>query len=482
MSAACTPTSPPVAPAEIDASCRVPLVLLFCCAACWLAAGSALGLVASIKFHAPALLANHGWQTYGRIHPAATNALVYGFALQAGFGVALWLLARLGRVKLAGPGLVVIAALLWNFGVKLGLLGILRGGSTGFERLEMPRNAWPILFTAGVLLGLSALRTFQRRRQPELFPAQWFLLAAVFWFPWIYSTANVLLVCVPVRGVAQAAVNFWFANNLVTLCLGFLGLGAIFYFVPKIIGRPLHSHYLAMFAFWTLALFGSWAGVPPGAPLPAWLPSVSTMFAVLTLLPVAAVAVNLHRTFDGQYARLASDPPLAFIVFGLFAWIGWSVLGAVTSIREVSTITHFTWLVRAQWLLAIFGFVAMTMLGAIYYIVPRLVPGVARCPKLMHAHLGLNAAGVLLVFVPLAIGGVREGLAMNQPDVPFPEVMKLTLLFLRVSTLGDLLLAVGNLLLVVNLGWMLLTSARARLVPAWKALATVPPQPAEATP
>jgi len=385
-------------------------------------------------------------------------------------------------VKLATPGLVIIGALLWNFGVKIGVLGILRGSSTGFDLLEMPRYAWPILFTAYTLTGISGLLTFQRRQGQELYPTQWFLLAALFWFPWIYTTANVLLTCVPARGVAQAAVNFWFANNLVTICLGFLGLGAIFYFIPKITGRPLHSQYHAMFGFWTLALFGSWTGVPPGVPLPAWLPSVSTMFTVLMLIPVLAVAINLHMTFGGQYARLRSDTPLAFVVFALFAWVASSVLAAATSIREVSTITHFTWLVRAQWHLAIFGFFAMAMLGAVYYIVPRLVQSASLCPKLMRAHLLLSAAGVLLVFLPLAIGGVRQGFALNRPDVPFTDVMKAPLMFLRLSTLGDLLLVVGNVLLVLNFGWMLITCARALLVPAWKDVTAVQPHAAEATP
>ena len=44
--------------------------------------------------------------------------------------------------------------------------------------------------------------------------------------------------------------------------LGLAGLAAAFYFVPKLTGRDLHSHYLALFAFWILVLFGSWGGVP----------------------------------------------------------------------------------------------------------------------------------------------------------------------------------------------------------------------------
>ena len=32
--------------------------------------------------------------------------------------------------------------------------------------------------------------------------------------------------------------------------IGFAGLASIFYFIPKLLGRPLHSYYLAALAFW----------------------------------------------------------------------------------------------------------------------------------------------------------------------------------------------------------------------------------------
>jgi len=43
---------------RIDSSCRLPLFALFGGAAVWLALGSVLGLLASLKFHAPAMFAN----------------------------------------------------------------------------------------------------------------------------------------------------------------------------------------------------------------------------------------------------------------------------------------------------------------------------------------------------------------------------------------------------------------------------------------
>src|ERR1043166_5038976 len=124
--------------AEIDASCRLPLFVMFVSAAIWLLIGSLFGFISTLKFHNPNFLADSAWLTYGRTHPAAQNSVLYGFCLQSGLGVGLWIIARLGRTPLAHRWMVTIGAMLWNLGTTGGVLGILAGDVTGFERLDMP--------------------------------------------------------------------------------------------------------------------------------------------------------------------------------------------------------------------------------------------------------------------------------------------------------------------------------------------------------
>src|ERR1700721_232353 len=95
---------------KIDASCRLPLFPLFAGAALWLIAGLVLALIASIKFHAPDFLANRPFLTYGRVQPAANDAILYGFAIPAALGVILWIFARLSRVKVVLPLVPFVAA------------------------------------------------------------------------------------------------------------------------------------------------------------------------------------------------------------------------------------------------------------------------------------------------------------------------------------------------------------------------------------
>ncbi len=455
------PPSSPAAPADaaatdaLDRSCCVPVLLLFFCALTWLLIGAAFALVAAIKLHAPEFLAACPWLTYGRVQPAGVNAFLYGFATQAALGVTLWLLCRLGRAPLQLPWLVIAATLLWNAGVKIGLLGILAGESTGYEWLEMPRSASPILFWAYALIGLCALLTFHARQGRALYVSQWYLLAALLWFAWSYSAANLLLVFAPVRGVVQALVNGWFKNNLAGLWLAPVALAAVFYFLPKLLARPLHNHYLALFGFWTLALFGSWGGLPAGAPFPAWVVSLSQSAAVLMTVPLVAVAVNLFLTAQGEFRKLTDSMPLRFMAAGVVSYL---LAGALTLVAagpllsEITFLTHFT---SALTQLGLNGFFSLVIFGAIYAIVPRLLGQDWPSEKLVRAHLGAATLGVAAQVIGLAAGGGEQGLALNNPAAPFLDAVKAARPFLQLATLGELLWAIGALALFVNLVWML---------------------------
>jgi len=439
---------------EIDASCRAPLFVLFLGAAVWLIVASVLGLIASLKFHSPDFLADCSCLTYGRVHPAAVNALLYGFAVPAGLGVMLWILARLGRTPLAHPLLMAVGAKFWNLGVLLGVLGILRGAGTGFENLEMPRYGARVLFIGFLLVAVLAVLTLHRRSERKLHPSQWFILAALLWFPWIYSTANLLLFKFQVRGVTQNVIAWWYSANLQIVWFGLVGVAAVFYFVPKLLNRPLHSGYTALFTFWTLMLFGSWSGIPASAPVPAWMPALSAVAAVLMIVPVLSVITNLGCTIGGECAPLKSHVAGSFIRFALPAFFFAALMNAASVLPGVSAITNFTWFTVAQSQLQTYGFFAMIMFGAVYYIVPRVTGVEWPCAKFVRAHFWLAAIGILLLVIPLAIGGVMQGLKLNNPQIAFVDLAKTTLPFLRASTTGELFIALGHIVFFLNLAGM----------------------------
>src|SRR5208282_2413614 len=89
--------------AEIDGSCRVPLLALFGGAALWLVLGLALGIAAVMTFHKPDMFADCPLLTFGRAQAAANDLLLYGFCIPVALGVMLWIFARLSQSPLELP-------------------------------------------------------------------------------------------------------------------------------------------------------------------------------------------------------------------------------------------------------------------------------------------------------------------------------------------------------------------------------------------
>ena len=440
---------------QIDASCRVPLLVLFGGAALWLVVGSLLALVASLTFHMPAQFGDCAWVTYGRIQPAADDALLYGFCIPAGLGVALWIFARLGQVPLRGAMVPVLAAHLWHLGVLVGLVGIFVGDSTGFAWLEFPRGGSALLFFAYLVLGLWALMNASGRRESGMYPTHWYLITALFLFPWIYSVANILIVGWPVRGVVQAVIAWWFGNNLVFLWTSLVGIGTAFYFVPKFCGRPLQTYFYALFAFWTLLIFGSLRGVPVGAPVPAWLPALSSLNSLMLVVPVIALAVIGWQTVRGATGEECNGGPFCMIRFGFVAFLLSALLLIAASCPQISRLKQFTWFGAAQTELQLYGFFTITMFGAIYYILPRAAGIEFAFPKLIRVQHWCAMLGLVIFVASLVIGGVMQGVKLQNPNLAFVDSTTAMLPYLRASTMGLLFLLLANLLFALNIFMMI---------------------------
>src|SRR5256714_13440537 len=99
------PTTPEPPPTEIeqleraliDASTRVPVLMFYTSAIVWLLIGTLLAMFVSIKLHAPDMFSGISFLTWGRVRPAHTDIMIYGWASMAGMGTAIWLMARLCR-------------------------------------------------------------------------------------------------------------------------------------------------------------------------------------------------------------------------------------------------------------------------------------------------------------------------------------------------------------------------------------------------
>lgn len=469
----------PAAPADLDRSCRWPVLVLGGLSAGWLVFAAVLGVLAAIKLHAPGMLANIEWLTYGRVQPAAWNALVFGFGALAGLALALWLMVRLSGVPLAGTGTILFGAAVWQVGLKLGVLGVLAGDSTGIEGLELPRYASPLLLAGYLLIAPWALVVFGRRQRRESYISQWYLVTALLVFPWCFASGYVLTSFLPLRGVLQAAAQAWYLQQLWVLWFGSLTLAALFYFLPKLTGAAVPSRSLALFGFWTFVAFGGLGGLTryAGGPFPAWMLSLAVVGNVLTLFAIYGVGANLLPSLRAALSRLSGNVVLWFLGFSLLAWLTAGVLTALNSLATVRHLTHFTLVTPGLDQLAFLGGFGVAALGGLYVVVPCLLGRDWPSRFLATLHFGCAAGAVVLLAVAFLVGGLVHGAALNNTDVAFLTVAKRYLPFASTGTLAQLLWLVGSGAFAVNFLWLLGACARTICVPAARAL--VEPLPAE---
>ena len=429
---------------EEDRSSRAAAFAFLTSSIFWLIIGSFAGLIASEKLTSPDFLTGSAWLTFGRIRTAHLNMVIYGWASMAGLGISLWMLPRLLKTHLVGGRYAVWGAGLWNAGVAAGVTAILSGWTDGQQWLEIPWQIGIFLAVGGALCAVPLFLTLRRRNVHHLYVSVWYISAALLWFPILYVVAKVPYVH---SGVEQAIVNWWFAHNVLGLWLTPLGLGAAYYFIAKVLGRPIYSYSLSLVGFWALAMFYSQAGIHHliGGPVPNWLVSVSVVQSVMMIIPVLAVGVNQHMTVAGRFATLKYSPTLRFVVLGAALYTLVSLQGSLEAVPFFNRLVHFTQYKVAHAHLGLYGFYSMIMFGSIYFVMPRVLEREWPYPNLVSVHFWLAGIGFGIYFVLLTIGGVLQGMDMLDPARPFMDSVSVLTPYLMARTFGGMLMTAGHI-------------------------------------
>ena len=159
----------------------------------WLLVATLLGFVSSLKLRLPGLWDDYSFLGYGRLFPAHLNALVYGWGIQAGVGVLLWLMALLTRNRLNNQPGILVAGHLWNAGVTFAVLTVWFGYGNSLPLLDFPKWVWPFLGASYILIVAGVIPMFRKRRESLVYVSEMYLLGAALWFPWIFITANIII-------------------------------------------------------------------------------------------------------------------------------------------------------------------------------------------------------------------------------------------------------------------------------------------------
>ncbi len=457
--------------ATADRATAVPVFVLLTFAVVWLLVGSAAGLLSSIKLHVPDLLVDQSWLTFGRLRTIHLNVVAYGWAPMGLLGLVGWLLPRLLRTPLKFPRLIITGALIWNAGLVTGIVGLANGLSTGMEWLEIPWYIGTLFAIGGMMIGLPMVFMLRQRRVHHLYVSVWYMGAALFWFPILYIVANIPGLHF---GVEQATMNWWYGHNVLGLFYTPLSLACVYYFLPKVIGRPVQSYNLSLLGFWTLAFFSGQVGAHHliGGPIPEWLVTLSIVQSVMMLIPVLAFSINQHLTLKGYFAILKRSHTLRFVVFGAMMYTIASVQGSFEALRSLNSITHFTHFTVAHAHIGLYGFVSMVLFGGMYFAVPRVLDVKWPKPALISLHFWLVVAGFATYIVMLSIGGVLQGLSLLDAAKPFIESVKVTHPWLIGRSVGGSLMTLGHLVFAVHFYLALRAAERQRQVVASAARST----------
>ncbi len=432
---------------EADQSSAFPVFMFIAFACFWLLVGSAAGSIASFKLHEPDWLVQQAWLTFGRIRSVHLNAVIYGWASNAALAVIIWLLPRLLRTPLRGAIWAMLGGSLINAGIAAGIGAIAVGWTDGMEYLEIPWQIDIFIFIGFALVILPAMATLLARRVTHLYVSVWYFVAALLWIAVLFLVGNLPGVH---TGVQQATTNWWYGHNALGLWFTPVAVGAVYYFLPKIIGRPVVSYNLSLFGFWTLAFFYGQVGGHHliGGPVPGWLTTLSIVQSVMMVIPVIAFAVNMRGTLKGQMHLAKYSPTLRFMMFGGLMYFASSVQGSLESLRSINAVTHFTHFTVAHAHLGMYAFVTMVFFGAIYFMMPRVLNWEWPYPKLITLHFWLAVTGVGVYFVGLSIGGWLQGLAMLDASQSFEQSVTVTLPWLQSRSVGGVLMSLGHLVFV----------------------------------
>jgi cytochrome c oxidase cbb3-type subunit 1 len=436
----------------IDRSAKLVFSFFLSSAGLWLLTAALFAYLAAAKLTDPFFLSNYEFFTYGKIKVAQANAFVYGWGGNAIFAVSLWILARLSQAEVRGSFFLVLAGVIWNLAITFGLLGILDGHMSGHEMLEMPTEVWPAMLISYLIITFLALVIHRSRQIKETIAPQWFILAALLWFPALFLIAWHGLEINTARGTLQTVLSMWYGQSLIWLWLTPVALGAAYYLIPAVLGRTIDKYYLAVFGFWCIAALAPWSVVHhlEGGPVPMWIPAIGTVMSIAMVFPIAVASTNFHATAFLDIGKVWDSLPLRFVIFGTLSYTVSSYIGVVFSLPAVAKITQFTIINEFHFNQRVYGFFSMIIFGAVYFALPRItgreIPIAAK-----SFHFWTSTFGVLLLLLAYLIGGLTHGVLAGQPSLEWSSsVIGSIQPYFLITKIAFVILAFSQLVFVVN--------------------------------
>lgn len=414
----------------------------------WLVFGTLVGEYLGFKFVWPEL-DSISWLSFGRLRPVHTNVLFWGFLSQAMIALALYVVPRTSQRELYSYKLGWASFWLINISVFFGVISLMAGINNGAQ--EYREIIWPIfmLFALGlILVAYNLYKTIAERNVKEIYISNWYILAACLWTITLVLTAY--LPGYQQDGISQTVVQGYYMHQGVGQWFTPMVLGLTYYFLPKLLNRPIYSYSLGVLAFWTQMVFYTMIGAHHFvfSPIPWWIQTLAIVFSVGMFVPVTAGTGNFLLTMRGKWRSIGRSYSLPFILAGVIFYAIVSYQGTLEAFRSLNKVWHFTNYTIAHSHMSMYGFVAFLVWGGVYGLIPRMT-GKEPPQFAVGAHFWLALVGVLVYSIPLMIGGTLQGLSWMAGEA-FIESVKMMTPYWVWRAVGGTMMFISHLIFAYN--------------------------------
>jgi cytochrome c oxidase cbb3-type subunit 1/cytochrome c oxidase cbb3-type subunit I/II len=413
--------------------------------AAWFAFATSVGMIAAGYLIAPDFMANIGFLVFSRIRPIHVNLVLFGFVTQGFLASAFYFVPRLLRAELYSQKLGLAAVLILNLAVIAGLVGLSAGHTQGREYAEF---IWPVdmlIVIAFVLIVFNLIMTVKQRKEPVLYVSVWYVLAAVVLTSATYCIGNV--VWRPdsgaLLGIPDAIILWFYGHNVFGLLLTPLSLAVAYYVIPLATRSPLYSHTLSLVGFWALLVVYTHIGTHHllQVPVPTWLKVIAIVDSVAMVIPVMVFLINIWYTVKGKLGEIHADIGAKFVFTGTIFYFFVSIQGSMMSLPQVQRVTHFNNWVVGHAHVGVLGFAAMTALGGLYYVLPKITGKPLYSRFLADLQYWLVLLGVVGFTVVLTIVGLIQGNAWLNGETIYRVLPEIHIYYVLRASIGFLIMS-----------------------------------------
>lgn len=438
----------------------------------WGVVGMSVGLWIALELAFPVLNFDLPYLSFNRLRPIHTNAVIYGFTLSGIFATWYYVSQRVLRVPMVAKGLARFHLGIYNLLLALGAVSLFLGVSSSKEYAELQ---WPLDILVVVMWlswGAHIFAMVGARREKTLYVSIWYYMASFLGVGMLYlfnnwaiptrlvaGTGSWLHAVSGYAGTNDANVQWWFGHNAVAFVLTVPIIAMAYYFIPKQVNQPVYSYKLSLWSFWGLIFLYLWAGPHHllYSTVPDWVQTLGMLFSIVLILPSWGSMINMMLTVKGKWNQLKTDPVLKFLVVGS-TFYGFATLeGSTQAIKSVNALAHFTdWIVGHVHNGAL-GWVAFTIMAAIYHMVPRMWNTELHSNKLATAQFWLQSVGIVFYFSSMWVAGITQGMMWRATDqygnlaYSFLDTVRALYPYWTMRAIGGGMFLIGLFLFVYNI-------------------------------